>query len=116
MEVEPNIEVAARGDLNADGNDDAVVLLAYQSDQAAYRQYLMSYLVADETYELAGVKLLTGVSPPPDHAKVEQIDQGIIWLSLPGSSGSRLNPVGYMLRNQQLVEVDTSQKAETTPN
>ena len=116
MEVEPDIEVAAHGDLNADGTDDAVVFLAYQSKQAAYRQYMMSYLVADETYELAGVKLLTGVNPPPKQAKVEQIEKGIIWLSLPGTEGTRLEPVGYVLRDQQLVEVDKSKETESASN
>lgn len=116
MEVEPDIEVAAHGDLNADGRDDAVVFLAYQSEQAIYRQYLMSYLVADETYELAGVKLLTGVNPPPAQARVEQIDRGIIWLSLSGENGTRQKPTGYALRNQQLVEVDPLEQAESTPN
>lgn len=116
MEVEPDIEVAAHGDLNDDGNDDAIVFLAYQSKQAAYRQYMMSYLVADETYELAGVKLLTGVSPPPAQAKVRQIDDGVIWLSLPGNEGTSPKPVGYVLRDQQLVEVDSSQEAESTSN
>lgn len=116
MEVEPGIEVAAYGDLNADNRDDAVIFLAYRSDQAAYRQYLMSYLVVDETYELAGVKLLTGVNPPPAQAKVEQIDDGVIWISLPGEDGTRQDPIGYMLRDQQLVEVDISQQAESRSN
>lgn len=117
MEVEADIKVAAHGDLNADGTDDAVVFLAYQSEQAAYRQYLMSYLVADETYELAGVKLLTGANPPPAEARVEQIDGGgTIWLSLPEADGTRLEPIGYQLRNQQLVEVDTSLQAEPDSN
>ena len=70
MDVEPAIEIAARGDLNDDGSDDAVVFMAYQSEQSAYRQYLMGYLVADRGYELAGVKLLTGVNPPPAQARV----------------------------------------------
>ena len=106
MEVEPAIEVAARGDLNDDGSDDAVVFLAYQSDQAAYRQYLMSYVVADDGYELASVKLLTGVGPPPDQARVEEIDEGVIWLTLPDDgAGVSSEPTGYRLRDQELVEV-----------
>jgi hypothetical protein len=116
MEVEPNIEIAAHGDLNADGRDDAVVFLAYQSEQAVYRQYLMSYLVADDTYELAGVKLLTGVNPPPAEARVDQIDDGIIWLSLPSDNGTRQQPMGYVLRDQQLVEIDASEHAKSTSN
>lgn len=106
MEVEPVIEIAAHGDLNEDGNVDALVFLAYQSDQAAYRQYLMSYLGAGDSYELAGVKLLTGVSAPPAQAKVERIDEGVIWLSIAASDGTRRSSTGYVLRNQQLVEVD----------
>ena len=106
MDVEPDIEIAARGDLNDDGADDAVVFLAYQSDQSVYRQYLMSYLEADGGYELASVKLLTGVSPPPAHARVEQIDKGVIWLTLPDDNGSASAPTGYKLRDQQLIEVD----------
>ncbi|MEM8952245.1 MAG: hypothetical protein AAGA21_09625 [Pseudomonadota bacterium] len=106
MEVEPDIEIAARGDLNDDGSDDAVVFLAYQSDQAAYRQYLMSYLVADGSYELASVKLLTDVGPPPAQARVEEIDKGVIWLTLPDADGSASEKTGYRLRDEQLVEVD----------
>ena len=105
MEVEPDIEVAARGDLNEDGTDDAVVFLAYQSDQAAYRQYMMSYLVDGEGYQLASVKLLTGVGPPPAQARVEQIEEGVIWLSMPDENGSNSGQTGYRLRDQQLVEV-----------
>jgi hypothetical protein len=114
MEVEPDIEIAARGDLNDDGADDAVVFLAYQSDQSVYRQYLMSYLVADDGFELASVKLLTGVKPPPAQAKVEEINEGIIWLTLPGDDGSASAPTGYKLRDQQLIEVDSA--ATTTSN
>ena len=107
MEVEPDIEIAARGDLNDDGSDDAVVFLAYQSDQAAYRQYLMSYLVEDSGgYELASVKLLTGVNPPPAQARVDEIDKGVIWLTLPDEDGSASEQTGYRLRDEQLVEVD----------
>ena len=109
MEVEPAIEIAARGDLNDDGSRRRRgIPCTYQSDQAAYRQYLMSYLVADDGYELASVKLLTGVNPPPGQARVEQIDQGVIWLSLPNEDGSTTSAqTGYRLRDQQLVEVDT---------
>lgn len=106
MEVEPDIEIAARGDLNDDGADDAVVFLAYQSDQSVYRQYLMSYLVADGGYELASVKLLTGVKPPPAQARVEEIDEGVIWLTVPNDDGAASAPTGYKLRDQQLIEVD----------
>ncbi len=113
MEVEPAIEIAARGDLNDDGSDDAVVFLAYQSDQAAYRQYLMSYLVDNGSYELASVKLLTGVSPPPAQARVEQINEGIIWLTLPDENGSTPEQTGYRLRDQQLVEVEATSPTDT---
>ena len=113
MEVEPDIEIAARGDLNDDGADDAVVFLAYQSDQSVYRQYLMSYLVADGGYELASVKLLTGVKPPPAQARVEEIEEGVIWLTLPGDDGAAKASTGYKLREQQLIEVDAK---STTAN
>lgn len=106
MEVEPAIEIAGRGDLNDDGSDDAVVFLAYQSDQAAYRQYLMSYVVVDDGYELASVKLLTGVGPPPAQARVEEIDEGVIWLTMPDDeTGNPSVPTGYRLHDQELVEV-----------
>lgn len=112
MEVEPDIEIAARGDLNDDGADDAVVFLAYQSDQSVYRQYLMSYLVADNGYELASVKLLTGVKAPPAQARVEEIDKGVIWLTLTDDDGAATAaPKGYRLRDQQLIEVDDASRA-----
>lgn len=112
MEVEPDIEIAARGDLNDDGADDAVVFLAYQSDQSVYRQYLMSYLVADGGYELASVKLLTGVKAPPAQARVEEIDKGVIWLTLPDDDGAATAaPTGYKLKDQQLIEVDDAPTA-----
>ena len=106
MEVEPDIEIAARGDLNDDGSEDAVVFLAYQSDQSSYRQYLMSYLVSGDGYELASVKLLTTVSAPPANARVDQIEDGVIWLSLPGDDGVEPTSAGYKLYEQQLIEVD----------
>lgn len=105
MEVEPEIEIVARGDLNDDGTDDAVVFLTYQSGDAGYRQYLMSYLVADGGYELASVKLLAPVRSLPDQARVEQIDKGIIWLTLPGEDDSSVSQTGFRLRDQQLIEV-----------
>lgn len=107
MEVDPAIEIAARGDLNDDGADDAVVFLTYQSDQAAYRQYLMGYLMAGDGYELASVKLLTGINPPPAQARVDQIDEGVIWLTLPDENGSTSDQTGYRLNDQQLIEVET---------
>ncbi len=116
MEVEPAIEVAAHGDLNADGQDDAVVFLTYQSDQAAFRRYLMSYLVADETYKLASVKLLTGISPPPAQASVKEIDQGVIWVSLSKDDGTHQEPVGYVLRDRQLIEVGPSDQPKSASN
>ena len=114
MDVEPAIEIAARGDLNDDGSDDAVVFMAYQSEQSAYRQYLMSYLVADRGYELAGVKLLTGVNPPPAQARVQQIEQGVIWLEVPDRDGAASRQTGYRLSNQQLVEVRPEDSADAS--
>ena len=116
MQVDPAIEIAARGDLNDDGSEDAVVILAYQSEHAAYRQYLMSYLGAGDGYELASVKLLTGVEAPPANARVEQIDKGVIWLTMPGADGTAPAPTGYQLRDQQLVEVDASPPPALTGN
>jgi hypothetical protein len=105
MEVEPAIEIAARGDLNDDGTNDAVVVLAYQSDQTAYRQYLMSYLVADGGYELASVKLLAGIDPPAQ-ARVDQIDDGVIWVTMGHGDGSSPAQIGFRLQDQQLIEID----------
>ncbi|MGH1481394.1 MAG: hypothetical protein ACRBM6_22100 [Geminicoccales bacterium] len=116
MEVDADIEIAAYGDLNADGRDDAVVFLAYQSDQSAYRQYLMSYLDAEETYELAGVKLLTIVKSRPSEAEVEEIDEGVIWLKLVDADGTSLDPIGYQLRDQQLIQVDNNQQSRAASN
>ncbi|MEZ5933449.1 MAG: hypothetical protein R3F54_16145 [Alphaproteobacteria bacterium] len=116
MDVEPAIEIAARGDLNDDGTDDAVVVLAYQSEQAAYRQYLMSYLVAEGGYELAGVKLLTGVSPPPAQARVDQIDKGVIWVTLPREDGASAAHTGFKLHDQQLIEVDAGSNSPAGGN
>jgi hypothetical protein len=116
MEVDPDIEIAARGDLNDDGSEDAVVFLAYQSDQSAYRQYLMSYVGAEGGYELASVKLLSGVEAPPGNARVDQIQDGIIWLTLPGFDGGEARPAGFKLRDQQLIEVDDAPPASGSSN
>ena len=116
MEVDPDIEIAARGDLNDDGNEDAVVFLAYQSDQSAYRQYLMSYVGAEGGYELASVKLLSGVEAPPDNARVDQIQDGVIWLTLPGFDGDEARPAGFKLRDQQLIEVDDAPPVNGSSN
>ena len=107
MEVDPAIEIAAHGDLNDDGKDDAVVFLTYQSGQAAYRQYLMSYLVTDDRYELASVKLLTRVRAPLEQAQVKEIDNGTIWLPLPGGDGLETAQTGFQLRDEELVEIDS---------
>jgi len=107
MEVDPAIEIAAHGDLNDDGKDDAVVFLTYQSGQAAYRQYLMSYLVTDDRYELASVKLLTRVRAPLEQAQVKEIDNGTIWLTLPGGDGLETAQTGFQLRDEELVEIDS---------
>jgi hypothetical protein len=109
MSVEPAAELAAEGDLNGDGLADAVVFLTYRTDDDAFRQYLMGYVAEDDGYTLSGVRLLTDAGPPPDQATVEKIDQGVIWLHLPGRDAT--DPAGsdrltFTLDNDQLVELD----------
>lgn len=112
MSALPAVDIAVQGDLNDDGHDDAVVVLTDQSDQAAYGQYLLSYVTVEKGYELVSFKLMTDVSQPPTEAKVEDIDDGVIWVTLPDQDGSSHTETGYRLRDRNLVEVSSS-KAES---
>lgn len=57
---------SALGDLDEDGNDDAVVIVTRSPDRAAAHRLLMAYLRRDEAYQLVDVWVLRASEISPD--------------------------------------------------
>ncbi|MGI9436686.1 MAG: hypothetical protein ACR2Q4_17970 [Geminicoccaceae bacterium] len=108
-------QIANYGDLNADDIEDALVLFSYTSPQPAHRQFLAAYLFDGESYQLAATKPVGGSAYATMQAKVEQVDQGVVHLSLaafepgdPSCCPSGTRELALVLRNLDLVQVDSN--------
>lgn len=106
-------QIAEYGDLNADDIADALVLYSYTSPQPAYRQFLAAYLFDGETHQLTATKPVGGSAQATMDAKIEDIDQGIVHLSMqtyePGDSAccpTGTRRIALALRDLDLVEID----------
>lgn len=108
-------KIVAFDDLNADDIEDALVLLTYASPQPAYRQFLAAYLFDGEAYQLMATKPIAGSSSDTMNATIDDIDQGIIQVTLqsyePGDDfccPSGVRQMFLALRNLDLIEIDRS--------
>lgn len=108
-------QVASYSDLNADDVADALVVLTYVSPQPAYRQFLAAYLFDGEAYQLTATKPIASSSTDTMNATVDDVDQGIIQVTLqtfePGDKSccpSGVRQLALALRNLDLVEIDRS--------
>lgn len=100
-------------DLNTDGISDALTVLTYASPQPAYRQFLTAYFFDGEAYQLAATRLIASSSTDTLNAALDEVDQGIIKLSLeayrPGDKSccpSGVEQLSLALRGLELVEID----------
>jgi hypothetical protein len=103
-------ELAAFGDLDDDGLQDAVVLITYQADRNEYVQYLVAYLFNGETFQSVATKNVGGRFLDALQARLQGIADGKILVDLESLAGSatccaRRRTV-FVLQDGQLVEVD----------
>lgn len=106
-------EIVAYDDLNADDVADALVLLTYTSPQPAYRQFLAAYLFDGENYQLTATRPIASSSNNTKNATIDDVDQGIIKVTLqgfePGDQSccpSGVRQISLALRDLDLVEID----------
>lgn len=106
-------EIVAYDDLNADDVADALVLLTYNSPQPAYRQFLAAYLFDGENYQLTATRPIASSSSNTKNATIDDVDQGIIKVTLqgfePGDQSccpSGIRQISLALRDLDLIEID----------
>ncbi len=104
-------QIAALGDLDGDGNDDAAVIMTY-TDGAARSQYLVAYMFRGSTYLPAARVAISDREQGVRGAEVEAIEDGAIrvqWqLEEPGEAGSGPSRAAFVVQNGKLVEIPTS--------
>jgi hypothetical protein len=103
-------ELAAFGDLDADGLDDAAVLITYQADHQEYVQYLVAYLFKGETFQSVATKNVGGRFLDAVRAELQGITDGHILVELEALDGGAAccarRRAAIALDNGQLIEVD----------
>ena len=105
-------EIISYEDLNTDGLSDALAVLTYTSPQPAYRQFLTAYLSDGEAYQLTATRLIASSSTDTLNAALDDVDQGVIRLSLeayrPGDESccpSGVEQLSLALQGLELVEI-----------
>jgi hypothetical protein len=103
-------ELAAFGDLNDDGLQDAAVLIMYQADRDEYVQYLVAYLFDGETFQSIATRNVGGRFLDALRADLQGIADGKILVELESLDGGATccarRRTAFALDNGQLVEVD----------
>jgi hypothetical protein len=103
-------ELAALGDLDGDGLEDAAVLITYQADRNEYVQYLVAYLFNGETFQSVATKNVGGRFLDALRADLQGIAEGKILVELEALDGAAVccarRRTAFALDNGQLVEVD----------
>jgi hypothetical protein len=103
-------EVAAFGDLDDDGLQDAVVLITHQADRDEYVQYLVAYLFNGETFQSVATRNVGGRFLDAARAHVQGIADGEILVELESLTGDAAccarRRTAFALQGGQLVEVD----------
>jgi len=106
-------DVAARGDLDGDGDQDAVALITFDPDGPNRAQYLVAYLVTGGEFRSTASRFVGGRFREVYDGEVEGIENGAIMLNLrtfqPDDasccpSGSRR--ATFVLRNGELVRAE----------
>jgi hypothetical protein len=103
-------ELAAFGDLDADGLDDAAVLVTYQADRQEYLQYLVAYLYNGETFQSVATRNIGGRFLDAVRAELQGIADGRILVELEALAGGATccarRRTAFALDNGRLIEVD----------
>ena len=103
-------DLAAFGDLDGDGLEDAAVLITYQSDPEEYVQYLVAYLFNGETFQSVATRNVGGRFLDALRADLQGIADGRILVELEALDGGATccatRRTAFALENGQLVEVD----------
>jgi hypothetical protein len=102
-------DVAAFGDLDRDGLEDAAVLVTYQADRKEHVQYLVAYLFNGETFRSVATKNVGGRFLDAVRADLQDIVDGRILVELEaldgGASCCARHRTAFALENGQLVQV-----------
>jgi hypothetical protein len=103
-------ELAAFGDLDDDGLQDAVVLITYQADRNEYVQYLVAYLFNGETFQSVATRNVGGRFLDALRADLQGIADGKILVELESLGGGTTccarRRSAFALQDGQLVEVE----------
>ena len=103
-------ELAAFGDLDGDGLEDAAVLVTYQAERDEYVQYLVAYLFNGETFQSVATRNVGGRFLDALRADLQGIADGKILVELEALDGGAAccatRRAAFALENGQLVEVD----------
>jgi hypothetical protein len=101
--------VAAFGDLDRDGLEDAAVLVTYQADRKEHVQYLVAYLFNGETFRSVATKNVGGRFLDAVRADLQDIVDGRILVELEALDGGAnccaRHRTAFALENGQLVQV-----------
>ena len=112
-------ELAAFGDLDGDGLEDAAVLITYQADREEYVQYLVAYLFDGETFRSVATRNVGGRFLDALRADLRGIADGRILVELEALDGGATccarRRTAFALENGQLVEVDDPGAASLEP-
>jgi hypothetical protein len=112
-------ELAAFGDLDRDGLDDAAVLITYQPEPDEYVQYLVAYLFNGKTFQSVATRNVGGRFLDALQADLQGIADGRIVVELQaldgGASCCAKRRTAFALQNGQLVEVDDPGAASLKP-
>lgn len=104
-------QIAALGDLDGDGVEDAAVIMTYTSGTERI-QYLMAYMYRDASYVPAARVALDDRGEGGAGAEVEAIEDGAIQLQWgrgqPGETRSGPDRAAFVVQDGKLVEVPTS--------
>jgi hypothetical protein len=112
-------ELAAFGDLDADGLDDAAVLITYQADRDEYVQYLVAYLFKGKTFQSVATRNVGGRFLDAVRADLQGIADGRILVELEALDGGAAccarRRAAFALEKGQLVEVADPGAASLEP-
>jgi hypothetical protein len=102
-------DLAAFGDLDSDGLEDAAVLVTYQADRKEHVQYLVAYLFDGETFRSVATKNVGGRFLDTVRADLRGIVDGQILVDLETLDGNAnccaRQRTAFALENGQLVQV-----------
>ena len=112
-------ELAAFGDLDGDGLEDAAVMITYQADRTEYVQYLVAYLFNGKTFQSVATRNVGGRFLDAVRADLQGIADGRILVELEALDGDASccasRRTAFALEKGQLIEVDAPGAASLEP-